>query len=230
MLGVKRTCVLSAVLSLSLSLSFTRTQSVTQNLKALQRVTLLIITALGVRCISIDHTYVILHPCPYACQHLCGCMYVRTHTLHEMCFHLHAALDMVHSSLVSSISIDPVRLQSYNTSNPPSAPQITAIPGLEVRILPYLLMCRVVTPNCYQLTLADCLPVNLQTAYPTAYLTVCLTAPEPSPTSEHISVVLIARDAAVVIIHAWFDCPGRTTVGTTASVRSRRVRTKRICV
>eukprot|EP00802_Teleaulax_amphioxeia_P008104 Tamp_08112.p1 GENE.Tamp_08112~~Tamp_08112.p1 ORF type:complete len:570 (+),score=86.36 Tamp_08112:324-2033(+) len=41
------------------------------------------------------------------------------------------ALDMVHSSLVSSISIDPVRLQSYNTSNPPSAPQITAIPGLE---------------------------------------------------------------------------------------------------
>ena len=44
------------------------------------------------------------------------------------------ALDMVHSSLVSSMSIDPVRLQSYNMSNPPKTPQITAIPGFEVRI------------------------------------------------------------------------------------------------
>ena len=52
-----------------------------------------------------------------------------------LCMFIHiTALDMVHSSLVSSMSIDPVRLQSYNMSNPPKTPQITAIPGFEVRI------------------------------------------------------------------------------------------------
>ena len=117
------------------------------------------------------------------------------------------ALDMVHSSLVSSMSIDPVRLQSYNMSNPPKTPQITAIPGFEVRIWSLSIISvfislskSAISQPCYLLT-AVAQPHN-----PIGNLCTHI-----HPASECVPLVFAARDAFFVIIFSRLDCRSDTT-------------------
>jgi hypothetical protein len=125
-----------------------------------------------------------------------------------LCMFIHiTALDMVHSSLVSSMSIDPVRLQSYNMSNPPKTPQITAIPGFEVRIWSLSIISvfislskSAISQPCYLLT-AVAQPHN-----PIGNLCTHI-----HPASECVPLVFAARDAVVVIIFPWLYCRSDTT-------------------
>ncbi len=46
------------------------------------------------------------------------------------------ALDMVHSSLISQMALDPLRLSSYQMAQPPKIPSMTTMPNTEVPLLP----------------------------------------------------------------------------------------------
>ncbi len=58
------------------------------------------------------------------------------------------ALDMVHSSLISQIALDPLRLSSYQMAQPPKIPSMTTIPNTEVPLLP--LVGSQVGASCYR--------------------------------------------------------------------------------